>query len=149
MVRRIPKDSTVDSEAPMKTLTTRYLERLESDVEFLRQQLREARADLEFYRGKVERLELSMMNAGMLGGAAAQQYAQMAAGAPTPNMLQQGPPAPLLSGVQSQLHVGLAPSRMPFSEIKRKWMALSEEEQARAMEQGFKVDEKEESDAGS
>jgi hypothetical protein len=43
----------------------------------------------------------------------------------------------------------MAPSRMPFSEIKRKWMALSEEEQAKAMEQGFKIDEKEASDAGS
>jgi hypothetical protein len=41
----------------MKPLA-KYVKLLERDVEDMREQLAQARADTEFYRGKVERLEL-------------------------------------------------------------------------------------------
>ena len=118
--------AAVKSEAGRVIIST-----LQNDVAFLRQIVKEQRYDIEFYRGKVERLELALMS----NVPAQEHYAQM-------EVVQK--PAVTSAKAPQQL----AP-RIPFSDLKQKWMAMSQEEQEQALQAGWEVDKpKEESNAG-
>ena len=113
----------------MKPLA-KYIKLLETDLELLRSQVAAARRDVEFYRGKVERLELSLMSLSMVP--AQIEYARR-------SELPKEPPREI------------RPTQVPFMELKRRWMAMSAEEQEKAQTEGWVVDEKtkEETNAGS
>jgi hypothetical protein len=89
----------------------------------VRKQLAEAREDIEFYRGKVERLELAIMS----NPPAQQEYAQ------TQTIVR-----PAIQSVKAQPQT---PPRMPFMDLKAKWNAMSAEEQEKAMQDGWQVDQ--------
>lgn len=115
---------TVKSEAGRAIIST-----LQNDVEFLRGIIKEQRYDIEFYRGKVERLELAIMS----NPPAQETYVQT-------EIVQK----PAITEVKPQV-----PPRIPFMDLKRKWMAMSAEEQEKAIEAGWEVDKpKEEANAG-
>ena len=98
----------------------KYLALLERDCEFLALKLVEARKDIEFYRAKVERLELAIAQAGL-----------------TPAQIH---PAPANPPVRDKKPVQLGTPHVPFSELKRRWNQLSEAEQEKAMAEGWQVD---------
>ena len=100
----------------------KYLALLERDCEFLALKLVEARKDIEFYRAKVERLELAIAQAGLTP---AQIY--------TAQQQQRAP-------VRDKKPVQLGAPHVPFSELKRRWNQLSEAEQEKAMAEGWQVD---------
>jgi hypothetical protein len=119
----------------MKTLS-KYVQLLEAQLALTQKQLAEARKDIELYRGKCERLELAVMTQAA-APAAAEYVARTDAKAPRDirdvKLQQQTPP------------------RIPFSDIKRRWNALSAEQQEKAIEEGWNVDaepKKEEANAG-
>jgi hypothetical protein len=89
----------------------------------------ELRRDLEFYRGKCERLELAMASQ---GNAAQQHYA-------TRTDL---PPARAATLERTQL-----PTRKSFAELKREWNALTEAQQEE-IEKSGKWDTEEVTNAG-
>lgn len=97
----------------------------------MRAQLGLARKDLEFYRAKVERLELSLREAGVPVAA---------------------PELPRKSLADTVSELKKMPSgRLPFSEIKRRWMNMSEADQQKAIDDGMwnPEEQKEENNAGS
>jgi len=98
----------------------KYLALLERDCEFLALKLVEARKDIEFYRAKVERLELAIAQAGL-----------------TPAQIH---PAPANPPMRDKKPVQLGTPHVPFSELKRRWNQLSEAEQEKAMAEGWQVD---------
>ena len=98
----------------------KYLALLERDCEFLALKLVEARKDIEFYRAKIERLELAIAQAGL-----------------TPAQIH---PAPANPPVRDKKPVQLGTPHVPFSELKRRWNQLSEAEQEKAMAEGWQVD---------
>ena len=98
----------------------KYLALLERDCEFLALKLVEARKDIEFYRAKVERLELAIAQAGL-----------------TPAQIH---PAPATPPRRDKTPVQLGAPHVPFSELKRRWNQLSEAEQEKAMAEGWQVD---------
>jgi hypothetical protein len=98
----------------------KYLALLERDCEFLALKLVEARKDIEFYRAKVERLELAIAQAGL-----------------TPAQIY---PAPANPPMRDKKPVQLGAPHVPFSELKRRWNQLSEAEQEKAMAEGWQVD---------
>ena len=99
---------------------TKYVQLLERDCEFLALKLVEARKDIEFYRAKVERLELAIAQAGL-----------------TPAQIH---PAPANPPLRDKKPVQLGTPHVPFSELKRRWNQLSEAEQEKAMAEGWQVD---------
>jgi hypothetical protein len=108
--------------ATMKALS-KYVQLLEKQLEIAQKQLADARKDLEFYRGKCERLELAVMS--VAAAPAAAEYVQQAKPAIKDVKLQQVPP------------------RLPFTDIKRRWNAMTEEEQQKALKDGWDLDAKE------
>ena len=98
----------------------KYIQLLERDCEFLALKLVEARKDIEFYRAKVERLELAIAQAGL-----------------TPAQIH---PAPANPPMRDKKPVQLGTPHVPFSELKRRWNQLSEAEQEKAMAEGWQVD---------
>ena len=98
----------------------KYLALLERDCEFLALKLVEARKDIEFYRAKIERLELAIAQAGL-----------------TPAQIH---PAPANPPMRDKKPVQLGTPHVPFSELKRRWNQLSEAEQEKAMAEGWQVD---------
>ena len=113
---------------------TKYVQLLEQDLEFMRAQLAAERKDIEFYRGKVERLELSIMSNAAIG-------AQLDYAASTRDDVSRAPVTPP-KWEQAARHV-------PFSEIRRRWNAMSQEEQEKAVELGTMDLPKEDDNAGS
>lgn len=111
----------------------KYVQLLEHILKLLEEQVAEARKDVEFYRGKVERLELSLMSGAPMGTAAQVDYLQRT----------DQPKIP------ASIHPLTPPPRMPFAEVKRKWNALTAEEQEKAVAEGRLEFEKEENNAGS
>lgn len=109
----------------------KYLQLLERELEYLRDLLGQARKDVEFYRGKVERLELSLREAGVPVAA--------------PDL----PAGKSLAQTVAELKK-LPSGRVPFSELKRRWSAMSEKEQEKALQDGWNLDQevKEESNEG-
>ena len=115
----------------MKKAPSEFVRQLQNDVEFMRSIIKQQREDVEFYRGKVERLELALMS----NVPAQEHYAQM-------EVVQK--PAVTSAKAPQQLM-----PRIPFSDLKQKWMAMSQEEQEQALQAGWEVDKpKEESNAG-
>ena len=111
----------------------KYVQQLETDVKFLRELLAQAHKDVEFYRGKVERLELAIMS-----NAAAPAQIDYAHRTETRT-----------ANSVEQMRQQSAP-RLPFSEIKRRCNQLSAEDQEKAMADGWNLDEqKEATKAGS
>lgn len=109
----------------------KYVGLLERELEYLRNQLALARSDIEFYRGKVERLELSIMSNANVP--AQQSYAERS----EPVNRQRFNLSPA------------TPPKIPFRDLKMRWAAMSEKEQEKAIEDGWNVDaKKEESNAG-
>jgi hypothetical protein len=110
---------------------TKYVQLLERDCEFLALKLVEARKDIEFYRAKVERLELALAQTGL-----------------TPAHIAMQPTA----AVRDKKPMQLGAPHVPFSELKRRWNQLSEAEQEKAMAEGWQVDletkKEEEANAG-
>ena len=109
----------------------KYIQLLERDCEFLALKLVEARKDIEFYRAKVERLELALAQTGL-----------------TPAHIAMQPTA----AVRDKKPMQLGAPHVPFSELKRRWNQLSEAEQEKAMAEGWQVDletkKEEEANAG-
>lgn len=115
----------------------KYVALLERELEYVRGLLEHARKDVEFYRGKVERLELSLMS--NAGAAAQVDYVAR-------TETQQKDPVAKLREVKQ-----MPSGRLPFHEIKRRWNAMSAEEQQKAIDEGWELDgkPKEETNAGS
>lgn len=111
----------------------KYVQLLETELESYKNLLGQARKDVEFYRAKVERLELSLREAGV------------AVAAPAAALEQR--PEEVVSTLKK-----LPSGRLPFNEIKRRWQAMSEADQEKALKDGWNLDAelaKEASDAGS
>lgn len=117
----------------MKALS-KYVQLLERELEIKRKQIDEARKDLEYYRGKCERLELAVMS--YAPAPAAAEYVARS-DKPAVKDVKVHPPVP---------------PRIPFGDLKRKWAALSAEEQDKALKDGWDVEKeeaaKEEANAG-
>lgn len=107
----------------MKALS-KYMQLLEKQLELAEERLADARKDLEFYRGKCERLEMAVMSV-----AAAPAAAEYVSRSDKPPIREARAPQPL--GVP----------RIPFGDLKRKWNAMSAEEQDKAMKEGWDVDQ--------
>lgn len=110
----------------------KYVQLLERELEFMRDQLGQLRKDVEFYRGKVERLELSLREAGVPVAA---------------------PEVPRKSLAETVSQLKKMPSgRLSFQELKRRWGSLSETEQQKIIDDGNTWDPekeaKEEANAG-
>lgn len=101
----------------------KYVQLLERELEYLRVLLGQARSDVEFYRGKVERLELSLREAGV------------AVAAPLELVERPERPEDQVSKLKK-----LPSGRLPFNEIKRRWQAMSEKEQEEALKNGWNLD---------
>jgi hypothetical protein len=112
-----------------QSMQSRFIATLEAELATAHKHLAQAREDIEFYRGKVERLELAIMS----NPPAQQEYVET-----------QVVVRPAIKDVKPQV-----PPRMPFSDLKQKWNSMSAEEQEKAMEAGWEVDKpKEETNAG-
>jgi len=98
-------------------MTGKYVKLLEFDLAQAIEREKELRKDLEFYRGKCERMELAMATT---GNAAQREYSA-----------QSRPPglAPHLERIQ-------LPSRKNFADLRREWNALSQEQQEKIVEEG-------------
>lgn len=107
----------------MKKTPSEFVRQLLNDVEFMRSIIKEQREDVEFYRGKVERLELALMS----NPPAQETYVR--------TEVVQKPP---IKEVKLQQQ---APPRIPFSDLKQKWMSMSEEDQEKALQGGWQVDQ--------
>lgn len=112
----------------------KYIQLLEGELESYKALLGQARKDIEYYRAKVERLELSLRDAGVVTAA--------------PPLLSTERPENVVSKLER-----LPSGKMPFSEIKRRWNAMSDAEQQKAIVDGWDLDaqiqkEKEEANAG-
>jgi hypothetical protein len=112
---------------PSDKFVAKYIRQLEKQLQQQRADLKTLRQDLEFYRGKVERLEVSLMQ----NAPAMQSYASRTEQKPR---------------IGQELEQ--TPQRLPFRELQRRWGAMNESDQAKALEQGWNV-EMEESHAGS
>lgn len=113
-----------------QSLQARFIAVLEGELALAHQQLAKAREDIEFYRGKVERLELALMS----NPPAQQEYVQTQVVA-----------KPAIKEVRTPS----IPPRIPFSDLKQKWNSMSAEEQEKAMQDGWDVEKtKEEANAG-
>lgn len=108
---------TVKSAAGQAIIST-----LQNDVAFLREIVKQQREDVEFYRGKVERLELAIMS----NPPAQQEYTR------TEVIVK-----PPISEVKLQQQ---PPPHLAFSDLKRKWNAMTQEEQEKAIQEGWNVD---------
>jgi hypothetical protein len=104
---------------------------LDAELATIHKYLSEARQDIEFYRGKVERLELALMS----NPPAQQAYVETQA-------VQRSVDA---KPRQTKPQV---PPRIPFSDLKRQWMTMTAEDQEKAMKDGWDVEKKEETNAG-
>jgi hypothetical protein len=114
----------------------KYVQLLEKELEFMRQQLSLARKDIELYRGKCERLELSIMGQPLV----MQEFvARTDAQTKAP-----------IKDVKINQERFQTPPRIPFSDLKRRWNAMTQEEQDKAIEDGWEVEAKpkEEANAG-
>jgi hypothetical protein len=120
-------------EMKAQSMQSRFIQMLEVELSFANNQLVEAREDIEFYRAKVERLEQAIMS----NPRAQQEYVQSEV---------------LLRPAIKDVKVApQTPPRIPFSDLKRQWAAMSAEEQEKAMQDGWEVDKqqpKEEANAG-
>lgn len=104
-------------------LAAKYVELLERDLKLERARLELARKDLDFYRAKCERLELAVMNS-------------QSAGIGPEYVRRTEPRRPGMHEVR------LRGSMRPiFSELRKKWDALSAEEQETAMKEGWNLEE--------
>ena len=112
-----------------QSMQSRYIGTLEAELIFAHRQLEQAREDIEFYRGKVERLELAIMS----NPPAQQEYVQT-------QVVQH----PDIKDVKAS---PLVSPRIPFSDLKRKWSAMSAEEQEKAMQQGWELEKPKEEEA--
>ncbi|HEX8800421.1 MAG TPA: hypothetical protein VF772_17515 [Terriglobales bacterium] len=98
----------------------KYVQLLERELEAFKSLLGQARKDIEFYRAKVERLELSLREAGMIVAA---------------------PPTEAKSLADTVSELKRLPSgKMPFQELKRRWQNLTEAEQQKALVDGWNLD---------
>lgn len=95
-----------------------YVKLLEQDLSLERERSKELREDLKFYRGKCERLELSMAQ---LGNPAQQSYADRAERVERPAAAR---------------FEQLQPPRKRFSDLKREWNTLSAEQQEKIVATG-------------
>lgn len=104
------------------TLAGKYIELLERDLKLERARLELLRRDVDFYRGKCERLELSIMNAQPVAG---REYVERT--------------DPKRPGVgETRLRSQMRPI---FRDLKQKWDALSAEDQEKAMKDGWNVED--------
>lgn len=103
----------------------RYIRLLEKQLAQLRADLKTLRQDLEFYRGKVERLELAIASSSPIPAQA--EYAARS---------ERKPPA--LSSAELSKIIG---THLPFRELARKWNTLSAEDQDKAVKDGWTVEE--------
>lgn len=104
-------------------LARKYIVQLEQDLKLERERLKQARADLELYRGKCERLELAIMNQAT-APAAVEFVRRSEPKKPSPN--------------QIKLEGALRPM---FSDLKKKWNAMTAEQQEKAVAEGWNVEE--------
>src|SRR5215472_1250352 len=112
-----------------KELADKYVKLLEFDLAQGIERENKLRADVEFYRGKCERLELAL---NQTGSPAQQNYVE-----------RSEPKKPPIGQTRIE---GMRP---PFSELRRRWLALSEQEQETAHKDGWTVEnDKIESEVG-
>lgn len=109
----------------------KYISLLERELEYLRELLGQARKDLEFYRAKVERLELALMKDKAFAFDLSPEK---------------------VSGI-TETKFEKAPHRLPFSEVKRQWNQLTAQQQEKAIADGWDLEsppevKKEEVDEG-
>jgi hypothetical protein len=115
----------------VKPRSSKYLQLLEADLALERKRNEELHADVNFYRAKCERLEIAL--------AANPEARREYAGATKT-------PAPKIDTTQ---FVETQARRLPFSELKRRWMQLTEAEQEKAVAEGsWNAETKEEANAG-
>jgi hypothetical protein len=108
------KKSRIDSDE----LAAKYIVTLEADLKLERERLKVARADLEFYRGKCEKLELAVLESSTAH--VADSYVKRAE-----------PRRPSMG--QVKIESALRPK---FQELRRKWDNLSAAEQEKVVETG-------------
>lgn len=108
------KKIRIDSES----LASKYIALLEADLRLERERLKTARADVEFYRGKCEKLELAVLESSTAG--VADSYVKRAE-----------PRRPSIG--QQKIESALRPK---FQEIRQRWNALSAEQQEKIQETG-------------
>jgi hypothetical protein len=125
VVRDQQRSAVLLSEVVVKPLA-KYVQLLEKELEFLRVQFIQSRLDVEFYRGKCERLELAVMSV-TVAPAAAEYVARSE---------QQKP------GIR-EVKLRSAPTRLPFSDLKHKWNAMTAEQQEKAIQEGWTVEQEE------
>ena len=110
MKRRIQFDPEV--------LASRYIAQLETDLKLERERIKVYRADVEFYRGKCEKLELAILETSPSGSA--QSFVKRA-----------DPRRPSI--MQTKLENTMKPK---FQELRKKWDSLSAEDQEKIVETG-------------
>lgn len=108
------KKSRIDTDA----LASMYILMLQNDLKLERERLKVARADLEFYRGKCEKLELAVLESSTAH--IADSYIKRAE-----------PRRPSMG--QVKIETALRPK---FQELRRKWDNLSAAEQEKVVETG-------------
>lgn len=105
---------------------SKYVQLLEKQLALAEKQLSAARQDVEFYRGKCERLELAIMS---------NPPAQQAFAA------RQEKPA------IDKVRVPQPPPRIPFSDLKTRWNSLSQDEQEKALKDGWDIETEKQQEA--
>jgi hypothetical protein len=113
-----------------QSIQSRFITMLEAQLDIAQVQLVQARQDIEFYRGKVERLELAIMS----NPPAQQEYVE--------TQVVQRPDIKDVKAPQ-------VPARIPFGDLKRKWSAMSAEEQEKAMQDGWELEKPKEEEANA
>ncbi|MBA0089158.1 MAG: hypothetical protein HRJ53_29560 [Acidobacteria bacterium Pan2503] len=104
-----------------KPLGLKYIELLESDLELERKRNDQLRSDVEFYRGKVERLELAI----------AQTSSVPAQQAIASNWVETPESKRRVEGMLRQVT-----GKKPWREVQREWNNLSEAQQEQAIAAG-------------
>jgi hypothetical protein len=101
------------------TLASKYIALLEADLKLERERLKTARADVEFYRGKCEKLEFAVL--------------ESSSAAPAASFVRRSEPPKRPSIGSVKLENAMKPM---FHELRRKWDALTEEQQNKVLETG-------------
>jgi hypothetical protein len=101
-----------------EVLASKYIAQLEADLKLERERLRTARADVEFYRGKCEKLELAVLESSTAG--VADSYVRRAE-----------PRRPSIA--QTKIETALRPK---FQELRRKWDELDANQQEEILKTG-------------
>ena len=101
-------------------LALKYIAQLEADLKLERERVKIYRSDVEFYRGKCEKLELAILESATGSSAAGESYVRRAE-----------PKRPSIG--QVKLEGALRPK---FQELRQRWDALTAAQQEQVMKTG-------------